>query len=243
MRILLAEDRVSLQRAIQLLAEDWRIHLDVVSDGQQAVAQVRKHHYDLCILDMRMPVMSGAEAARIIRRERYVPILALTADSPREHPGIFEYVDDYLEKPFDIEVLHRKIQELTLKPLVIRKQKNHIHFYKEMPMDSDYLNKLRELDKQGLTILTIREKPAQYFVHKRVQNKISHAFFGKGQEVVQFLDHAQDRPGLCHLYKYNLHSSVWALLPEEYEQLCKSEKEEMENYETPFWGKDEGSRK
>lgn len=233
MRVLLAEDRPSLQIACKILAEDWHIDLDIVSNGIEVLEQIENRSYDLCIMDLRMPVMSGEEAARQIRKRRYLPILALTADSPVEHPLIFKYVDEFLEKPFEIEELHRKILELTVKPVEFYGFGNTIRWREEKPMNPEYLKKLRELDVEGLTILKVDQ--GNLIVRKNVQNKISHEFVAKNSDVVEFLEHSE-RPGLVHLYrnKFNLDYSIRALLPEEFQKMNEEEKEDLENYRLPF---------
>lgn len=233
MHVLLAEDRQSLQIACKLLAEDWHIDLDVVSNGLEALAQIERRSYDLCIMDLWMPVMNGEEAARLIRKKRYLPILALTADSPVEHPGIFKYVDDFLEKPFEINELHQKILELTVKPIKFYKFGHIIRWHEEKPMNPEYLKKLRELDGEGLTMLKVNQ--GTLIVRKNVQNKISHEFIGKNSDVVEFLEHSE-QPGLVHLYrnKFNLDYSIRVLLPEEFQKMNEEEKEELEKYSTPF---------
>ncbi len=67
MRVLLAENRVSLQIVYKLLAKNWFVDLDldIVSNGLEVLEQVGRERYDLCIMDLRMPfLISGEEAAR-----------------------------------------------------------------------------------------------------------------------------------------------------------------------------------
>lgn len=226
MRVLVAEDRPSLQVAYKFLAEDWHIDLDVVSNGLEAVEQVDRNPYDLCILDMRMPVMGGEESAKRIRSKRYMPILVLSADAPFLHSKAMEYFDDYLEKPFEMGELYRKISELTVKQISAKKVDNSIRWCEETPMNPDYLKKLRELDKEGLTILKINQ--GCLIVRKNVQNKISHEFVENNNEVVEFLEHSEEH-GVVHLYRnrFNLDFSIRVVTPEDFERMSIEEKEEM----------------
>jgi len=229
MRILLAEDRVSLQTALKLLMEDWHFVLDTVDDGFQVIEQIDRHHYDLCILDMRLPGLNGEQAARAIREKRFLPILALTADPLFLHPRVFDYVDDYLEKPFDIEELHQKILELTPKSAIVTQGQGEIKIEKERPKNPSDLKRLRELFQQGLTLLTVKgpERTREFVVHPMIPTKIFNDFFLKGKEWVDFLDHNGNKPGLCHLYKYDLVVNVASLAPDEYDLLRLNEKQEM----------------
>jgi len=137
MNILTAEDNPNVQEAMQLIMEHWNYSVDIVSNGLEAVEKARSNQYDLCIMDINMPIMDGRQATREIRRElRYIPILALTANSGSERQECLTAgMDDFLEKPCDIHELRRKIIELTVKTYTIRKNKNQITIEKEMPMD------------------------------------------------------------------------------------------------------------
>ncbi|MCK5242211.1 response regulator [bacterium] len=240
MKILIAEDRQPLQEAIRFLMDDWGYQADIVDNGLEAVGKAFEEKYDLCLMDLNMPIMDGWEAARIIRNKiRFVPTLALTANSHfRGQQNLDTEFDDYMEKPYDYRVLHEKIIDLTVKSVEIEKRKTRIAVTKEMPMNPEHLKELRELDKKGLSILYMRDKGTKFIVHKNVQNKISHEFLKEGNEIVGFIDHSEDEPGLCHLYKYNLNTSVKCLLPEVLKEKITQENEEMEKYDKPIFKKE-----
>jgi DNA-binding response OmpR family regulator len=103
MRILLVEDEKKLCDLIAraLRAECYAV--DVVLDGQGGWAMVDAYEYDLLILDLMLPSLSGTELLRRVRRKNQeVPILILTArDATSEKVQHFEAgADDYLTKPF-----------------------------------------------------------------------------------------------------------------------------------------------
>lgn len=106
-RLLLADDdRVILAT----LAEDLIEHgydVQTVSTGEEAVAACHLSTPDLAILDIRMPVMSGIDAARLIHAEHNVPILFLSAYSDTEMVGnaVAEGALGYLVKPVSVEKL------------------------------------------------------------------------------------------------------------------------------------------
>lgn len=240
MNILIAEDRQPLQEAIRFLMDDWGYEADIVDSGLQAVGKASEKKYDLCLMDLNMPIMDGWEAAKTIRNKiRFIPTLAVTANSHfRGKRNLGIGFDDYMEKPYDYRVLHEKIIDLTVKSVEIERRKNRIAVKKEMPMNPEHLKELRELDRKGLSILYMRDKGTKFIVHKNAQNKISHEFLKEGKEIVEFIDHSEDKPGLCHLYKYNLNTSVKCLLPEELEEKTKQENEEMGKYDKPIFKKE-----
>lgn len=107
LRLLIADDdRVILAT----LAEDLLEHgydVQTASTGEEAVAACRANPPELAILDIRMPVMGGIDAARLIRAEFNVPILFLSAYSDKEivEHAIAEGAMGYLVKPISIEKL------------------------------------------------------------------------------------------------------------------------------------------
>jgi PAS domain S-box-containing protein len=118
-RILLAEDVVVNQVIAVDLLKGAGYQVDVVQDGQEAVAAVRGNDYDLVLMDLHMPGVDGFEAARHIRRlpgsKSGIPIVALSADAMS---GVREQclavgIDDFLTKPFDIETLFATVERWT----------------------------------------------------------------------------------------------------------------------------------
>ena len=85
-RVLLAEDNLVNQKLAVSLLGHLGHEVDVVADGQAAVAQALSGRYDLILMDMQMPHMSGIDATRAIRQQekgqgRRLPIIAMTANA------------------------------------------------------------------------------------------------------------------------------------------------------------------
>lgn len=103
MTVLIADDdpiiRLDLKQMLESL--DYQVVAEA-GDGQQAVDLAREHQPEICILDVKMPVMDGIEAVGIITEESIAPTILLTAYSDRElvdrakDAGVFAY----LVKPF-----------------------------------------------------------------------------------------------------------------------------------------------
>ena len=229
MKILVAEDYHPNRVLIGKIMAQWGIDPMIVSNGREAVDMAEVYDYDLCIMDINMPEMDGIEATLRIRRcPTYLPILGLSGYASKTE-CLSKGMDDFLMKPYNLETLQSKINELTVKIVNIQYNNGKFELYKEKPVDSEHLKELRELDKQGLTKLILRDVRHEFVVHKNVQNKIANDLIGKGLELTEFLDRSEDKPGICHLYKSSLGITMRCLLPEEFDKLVKEEDKILKN--------------
>lgn len=115
MRILLVEDEKKVADIIERGLKAERFAVDVCHDGQTGWQMGDAYNYDLIILDLMLPGMSGTEILEKIRRKNSeVPILILTArDSMDEKVKNFEIgADDYLTKPFAFAELLVRVKAL-----------------------------------------------------------------------------------------------------------------------------------
>lgn len=119
MRVLLVEDEKSLASALAKLFEKNNIHTDVANDGIEGRILSDTDAYDVIILDIMLPGVSGLEILKHIRdRGKNVPVLLLTAkDSVADKvKGLNMGADDYLVKPFDSEELVARVRALGRRP-------------------------------------------------------------------------------------------------------------------------------
>lgn len=112
-RILLVEDDLNLGSLLKeyLIVKGYDCTLE--GDGEKGYRTFRKEHYDLCILDIMLPLKDGytlAKEIRILNPE--VPIIFLTAKSMKKDilDGFQAGADDYLTKPFSMEELIMRIE-------------------------------------------------------------------------------------------------------------------------------------
>ncbi len=116
LKILLIEDHFLNQIATKKVLTTWSdfVTVDIAENGLIGVEKFREHGYDLILMDIQMPVMNGIDAARKIRENSDVPIIALTANSTKqEQDKCFEIgMNDYLAKPFQPKDLYAKIMAL-----------------------------------------------------------------------------------------------------------------------------------
>lgn len=115
-KILLVEDDPNFGSVLRdyLIINDFEVVL--AKNGMEGFEKFKKDTYDLCILDVMMPYKDGYTLAREIReKNQEVPIIFLTAKTLKEDvlKGYKVGADDYLNKPFDSEVLLMKIKAIV----------------------------------------------------------------------------------------------------------------------------------
>ena len=123
MRLLLIEDEEKVSRFIVkgLMAE--RFAVDVAAEGDRGLELARTYNYDLIILDLMLPELSGTEVLRLVRRQNErVPVLVLTArDAITDKVRHFEIgADDYLTKPFAFAELLVRVKALLRRGAISR---------------------------------------------------------------------------------------------------------------------------
>lgn len=114
-KILLVEDDPNFGAVLKdyLLINDFEVTL--AKNGMEGFEKFKKDNFNLCILDVMMPYKDGYTLAREIReKNKEIPIIFLTAKSMKEDvlKGYKVGADDYLNKPFDSEVLLLKIRAI-----------------------------------------------------------------------------------------------------------------------------------
>lgn len=114
-RILLVEDDPNFGTVLKDYLSMSGFEVVLAKNGLEGYEKFRKDPYDLCILDVMMPIKDGFTLAREIREKSdKIPIIFLTARTMREDviKGYKSGADDYLNKPFDSEVLLMKIRAM-----------------------------------------------------------------------------------------------------------------------------------
>jgi DNA-binding response OmpR family regulator len=112
-KILLAEDDSTLSFVIKDSLTDAGYEVTSAANGEDAWLEFQKKKFDLCLLDVNMPVRDGYAVAKKIRQQSdIIPILFITAKSLEEDKlkGFATGADDYITKPFSIKELIMRIE-------------------------------------------------------------------------------------------------------------------------------------
>lgn len=123
MNLLIAEDDPDMQKILGLYLKKEGYQVNAVSDGRAAIDFLSEHPVDLVLLDWMMPIQDGIQTCREIRRLGIpAKVLMLTAKGANEDEvrGLSCGADDYLRKPFDIQVLLLRIKKLCRAEHVLR---------------------------------------------------------------------------------------------------------------------------
>jgi two-component system, OmpR family, response regulator len=116
MRILIAEDDPILSDGLKASLRDSGYSVDCVATGAEADCAISMYEFDLLILDLGLPKMSGLEVLKRLRdRSRELPVLILTAKDGVDDRvrGLDLGADDYLAKPFALEELKARVRALV----------------------------------------------------------------------------------------------------------------------------------
>jgi two-component system, OmpR family, response regulator RegX3 len=113
-RILIAEDEPAILDAVAYTLRAEGFDVETAEDGERALDELKGKDYDLMILDLMLPKLSGTEILRRVRRESPLPVIVLTAKSAEADRvlGLEIGADDYVSKPFSMAELVGRVRAL-----------------------------------------------------------------------------------------------------------------------------------
>jgi CheY-like chemotaxis protein len=115
LRILLAEDNLVNQRVAMTMLGKMGHRITLATNGREALEQWRQGDFDLILMDVQMPEVTGLQATMQIRREEaagaHVPIVAMTASAMSEERDrcLAAGMDDFISKPVSYKVIEQMI--------------------------------------------------------------------------------------------------------------------------------------
>lgn len=113
-RVLVVDDEKSIVKGIKFSLEQDDMQVDVAYDGEEALSKARDNEYDMVLLDIMLPGLSGLEVCQMIREFSDVPIIMLTAkgEDMDKILGLEYGADDYITKPFNILEVKARIKAI-----------------------------------------------------------------------------------------------------------------------------------
>ncbi|MBW8384394.1 MAG: response regulator transcription factor [Youngiibacter sp.] len=150
-KILIVEDERKLARFMELELTHEGYTVDIVSDGQSALMKLMSKEYDVCLLDLMIPVIDGIEVTKRARAFTDIPIIMITARDGLEDKvkGFDIGADEYMTKPFEMEELLARLRALF-------RQKNDkslekVLSYKDLTLNKETYEVTRGSDRKELT--------------------------------------------------------------------------------------------
>ena len=113
-KILVVDDEPAIRDAVSYALRRDGYEVEDASDGEAAVEAVRRDSFDLLVLDVMLPKLSGVDVCRTLRAESAIPIIMLTAKSAEVERvlGLELGADDYVTKPFSMAELVSRVRAL-----------------------------------------------------------------------------------------------------------------------------------
>lgn len=127
-RVLIIEDDAAIANLVEIHMKDLDCAVDKVADGAEGLTMARAGRYDLVILDLMLPGMSGLDVCKELRAfNRTIPILMLTARSEEFDRvlGLELGADDYLTKPFGVRELLARVKAIFRRVDVTKQNLQH----------------------------------------------------------------------------------------------------------------------
>ena len=113
-RVLVVDDEKLIVKGIRFSLEQDNMEVDCAYDGEEALEKLRANEYDMVLLDIMLPKLTGLEVCQQLREFSNVPVIMLTAkgDDMDKIMGLEYGADDYITKPFNILEVKARIKAI-----------------------------------------------------------------------------------------------------------------------------------
>ncbi len=237
MKILIAEDTPDIRMLHQKQLVRWGYHVDLAVNGEDAVARVQENekkgtvNYDLCLMDVNMPVMNGIEAIHEIRKNTtYLPIISCSVNPNNEMPCLEAGADKFLLKPHPAAELKETLKEFTVKQNILYRDGESLWVHKAGPADREELIELRMLDKKGITKVTVVDVACRFLAYKNMQNELFDDFGGSNSGVTEIPGYTEQECEQMKNHASQVYLKKIHLTPKEFWHKVKKENEILKKY-------------
>ena len=159
-KVLVADDEVNIRNLIKLKLSGEGYDVVCASDGNEALSRLYSKCFDICIVDVMMPVMDGFSLVKQMRSENInTPVIMVTAKGNTEDKieGFRSGIDDYMVKPVDFEELSLRIKALLRRYRIATERKitvgGTVLTYDTLTVSNEKLNLTVTLQKKEFLIL------------------------------------------------------------------------------------------
>ena len=149
-KILIIEDESNISDFVKMELEYEGYEAEISEDGKEGLIKALREDYDLIVLDLMLPGISGLEVCRRLKKEKDIPVIMLSAkDSVMDKvAGLQIGADDYIAKPFAIEELIARIQVIFRRA---EKVKSNIIKFKDLSIQLESRTVMKNEEKINLT--------------------------------------------------------------------------------------------
>lgn len=141
-KVLVVDDEKLIVKGIRFSLEQDGMEVDCCYDGEEAVTAVQKTEYDVVLLDVMLPKLTGFEVLQQIREFSNVPVIMLTAkgDDMDKILGLEYGADDYITKPFNILEVKARIKAIMRRSKNVKleeEETSKVAIFEELKVDCD----------------------------------------------------------------------------------------------------------
>ncbi|HBT39387.1 MAG: Response regulator receiver protein [Thermotoga sp. 50_1627] len=167
--ILVVDDERNVRNLIKKVLEENDHSVTTIATGEEALVELRRSKFDLLILDLRLPGMSGTELLKLMKQEGIVvPTLIVSAvtNAAPVVEALKQGAGDYLSKPFSAQDLVKKVEELL--------NREQLSFERLARLVEEKLEqgRLATAEKLARELFSIRPDAEAHFIYAMVMEKV-----------------------------------------------------------------------
>ena len=178
-RILAVDDEPLILKGLRFSLEQDGYIVEEALDGQSALDMIQSTQYDLILLDVMLPVVSGTDVLRQMREFTDTPVIMLTANGDdMDRILVLEYgADDYMVKPFNILEVKARIKSV-LRRTQIKTPASNVIQYKNLIIDPTARSCARDGIEINLTVkefnllMTLAQEPSKVFSREQLHQAL-----------------------------------------------------------------------
>lgn len=220
-QVLVVDDEWNMRNLLRIYLMKEGFEVKEASTGSEALSLMKRHEFDVILLDVMMPDMDGWQVCKSVREHSQIPILMLTARSETKDKvhGLGIGADDYLTKPFESEELTARIYSLIRRSTISKMsmpQEVKLH-YPELsiyPDGRDVLIQDQSVEftqKEFDLLLTLAQNSHRAFSREELVERLwGHDYHGESRVIDTHVKNIREKAHKAGL-SYNPVQTVWGI--------------------------------